>query len=139
MSKLNLANVKQMIAGAEEKAKEIGVPMVITVVDDGGNLVASHRMDEALLVSLDISLNKAWTSVALKIPTDELSKLGGPGGELYGINTTNNGRVVLFGGGIPIVIAGRVIGAVGVSGGSVADDIEVAEAAVSVFGTLQPQ
>lgn len=133
MSTLNLNFAKKMIESAEDKAKEIGVPMVITIVDGGGNLVASHRMDDALLVSIDISLNKAWTSVALKMPTAQITSLTEPGGELFGINTTNNGRVVLFGGGIPIKQEDKVIGAVGVSGGSVAQDIEVAEAAVLQF------
>lgn len=136
MTKINLEMAKEMIAGAEKKANEVGVPMVITIVDEGGNFIASHRMDDALLVSIDIALNKAWTSVALKMPTNNLPRLTESGGELYGINTTNNGRIVVFGGGIPLEEDGKIVGAVGVSGGSVAHDIEVAEAAVSVFETL---
>lgn len=133
MSKMTLQLAKEMIESAENEARQIGVPMVITVVDDGGNLIACHRMDDAFLVSVDISQNKAWTSVALKMPTADLAQLVGPGQELYGINTTNNGRIVVFGGGIPLKKDDRIVGAVGVSGGSVEQDIRVAKAAVRVF------
>ncbi|CEH31763.1 Uncharacterized protein BN1090_A2_04254 [Aneurinibacillus migulanus] len=105
-------------------------------MDEGGNLVAFHRMDDALLVSIDIAQNKAWTSVALKMPTANLAEASAPGAELYGINTTNNGRVILFGGGIPLCSENRIIGAVGVSGGSVEQDVRVAEAAVKSFETM---
>jgi uncharacterized protein GlcG (DUF336 family) len=137
INRLNLQMAKKLIEGAEQEALRIGVPMVITVVDEGGNLVATHRMDDALLVSVDISLNKAWTAVALKMPTSQLAEVGGPGGELYGINTTNSGRVVVFGGGIPLHLNGHIIGAIGVSGGSVNQDVQVAEAAVRVYESLR--
>ncbi|MDF2683308.1 MAG: polymerase subunit delta [Brevibacillus sp.] len=122
-----------MIESAENEAKRIGVPMVISVVDEGGNFIACHRMDDALLVSVDIAQNKAWTSVAMKMPTAILAQLSAPGAELYGINTTNNGRVVVFGGGIPLHQQNEIVGAVGVSGGSVEQDIQVAQAAVQSF------
>jgi uncharacterized protein GlcG (DUF336 family) len=136
MRVLTLDIAKEMIEHAEYEARQIGVPMVVSVVDEGGNFIASHRMDDALLVSVDIAQNKAWTSVALKMPTENLAEAGAPGAELYGINTTNNGRVVLFGGGIPLLVEGKVVGAVGVSGGSVKQDIQVAEAAVKAFEKL---
>ncbi|MFD2681786.1 GlcG/HbpS family heme-binding protein [Bacillus seohaeanensis] len=139
MKQLNLSLAKNMIEKAEKKAQEIGVPMVITILDDGGNLIASHRMDDALLVSVDISQNKAWTSVAFKMPTENLAEVGAPGGELFGVHTTNNGRVVLFGGGIPLRVSGEIIGGVGVSGGSVEQDIQVAEAAVAEIANLEHQ
>ncbi|PIC63226.1 DNA polymerase III subunit delta' [Sporosarcina sp. P13] len=130
MSELTLEVAKNMIEKAEEKAKEINVPMVITIVDSGGNLIACHRMDRAFLASVDISQNKAWTAVALQMPTSLLQDVAQPGGELYGINTTNDGRIIVFGGGIPITNGDQVIGAIGVSGGSVAEDTEVAEAGI---------
>lgn len=133
MSKITLDLSKKIIAGAEEEASKIGVSMVISVVDEGGNLIATHRMDDAWLASIEIAQNKAWTSVALKMPTSNLAAPTVPAAELYGLNTTNNGRIVVFGGGIPLVIDGKVIGAVGVSGSSVAHDVQVAEAAVQVF------
>lgn len=133
MTKMNLELAKKLIEGAEKKAESLGVNMVISVVDEGGNLIAVHRMDDAWLASIDIAQNKAWTSVALKMPTANLAEATVPNAELYGINTTNNGRLVLFGGGIPVEENGQVIGAVGVSGSSVEHDIQVAQAAVDVF------
>ncbi|MGA5688183.1 GlcG/HbpS family heme-binding protein [Cytobacillus pseudoceanisediminis] len=133
MSKITLDLAKQIIAGAEEEAKRIGVSMVISVVDEGGNLIAVHRMDDAWLASIEIAQNKAWTSVALKMPSANLADATVPAAELYGLNTTNNGRLVVFGGGIPLVNDGKVAGAVGVSGSTVPHDIQVAEAAVQVF------
>ncbi|WP_282139776.1 GlcG/HbpS family heme-binding protein [Cytobacillus oceanisediminis] len=133
MSKITLDLAKQIIAGAEEEAKRIGVSMVISVVDEGGNLIAVHRMDDAWLASIEIAQNKAWTSVSLKMPSANLADATVPAAELYGLNTTNNGRLVVFGGGIPLVNDGKVAGAVGVSGSTVPHDIQVAEAAVQVF------
>ncbi|MFB5283717.1 heme-binding protein [Peribacillus asahii] len=137
MSQINLELAKKLIESAEKEANEIKVPMVISIVDEGGNFIACHRMDNALLVSIDIAQNKAWTSVAMKMPTADLAQAAGAGKELYGINTTNNGRVVVFGGGIPLWKDGQVIGAVGVSGGSVEQDIQVAQSAVQVFSELE--
>jgi uncharacterized protein GlcG (DUF336 family) len=131
MSKINLNIAKKLIESAEKEANEIKVPIVISIVDEGGNFVACHRMDDALLVSVDIAQNKAWTSVAMKMPTADLAEAAGMGKELYGINTTNNGRVVVFGGGIPLYENGQIIGAVGVSGGSVEEDMRVAQAAIN--------
>jgi uncharacterized protein GlcG (DUF336 family) len=136
MSKITLDLAKKIIAGAEEEASKIGVSMVISVVDEGGNLIAIHRMDDAWLASIDIAQNKAWTSVALKMPSANLADATVPAAELYGLNTTNNGRLVVFGGGIPLEIDGKVVGAVGVSGSTVPHDVQVAEAAVEVFNSL---
>ncbi|MFD1388624.1 heme-binding protein [Oceanobacillus oncorhynchi subsp. oncorhynchi] len=133
MTNVNLELAKKLIEGAEKEAEKIGVSMVISVVDEGGNLIAVHRMNDAWLASIDIAQNKAWTSVALKMPTSNLAEATVPHAELYGLNTTNNGRIVLFGGGIPLVENDQVIGAVGVSGSSVEHDMQVAQAAVDVF------
>lgn len=131
-----LDNALEMIAAAKKVAEEIGVPMVVSVVDEGGNMVASQRMDDALLVSVDISLNKAYTALAVKVRTEVLATACAPGAELFGLNTTDNCRVVIFGGGIPLVQDGKVVGGVGVSGGSVAQDIQCAEAAAKKFEEL---
>ncbi|MBP1969095.1 uncharacterized protein GlcG (DUF336 family) [Virgibacillus natechei] len=137
MCKLNLEVAEQLIKAAEKESKEIDVSMVISVLDDGGNLVATHRMDDAWLASIDIAPNKAWTSVALKMPTSSLEEAAVPNADLYGLNTTNDGRIVLFGGGFPLEKDGKVIGAVGVSGGAVAQDVQVAQAAVKAFENLE--
>ncbi len=137
MSKLNLEVAKKLIESAEAEAKSLGVSMVISILDEGGNLIAKHRMDDAWLASIDTAQNKAWTSVALKMPTSNLADVTVPNTELYGITTTNNGRIVVFGGGIPLVKDGKVIGAVGVSGSAVPNDVKVAEAAVRAFEQLE--
>ncbi|WP_434121637.1 GlcG/HbpS family heme-binding protein [Salinicoccus roseus] len=136
MSRINLENAKKIIEGAEQKASEIGVQMVISVIDEGGNLVAVHRMDDAWLASIDIAQNKAWTAVALKMPTSNLEEATVPNAELFGLNTTNQGHIVVFGGGIPLEADGKVVGAIGVSGSSVPDDVKVAEAGVEAFKAL---
>lgn len=133
MSQINLSLAKRLIESAEKKANEINVPMVISIVDEGGNFIACHRMDDALLVSVELAQNKAWTSIAMKMTTENVSLVAANGKELYGINTTNNGRVVVFGGGIPLYNNGQIIGAVGVSGGSVEEDIHVAQTAVDAL------
>jgi uncharacterized protein GlcG (DUF336 family) len=131
--RLTLDFALDLIAAAQEKAREIGVPMVIAVVDAGGNLVAQHRMDDALLVSIDISLKKAYTAVAVKLPTHELAPLAQPGGALFGINTTDRGRIVVFGGGFPLKQNSAIIGGIGVSGGTVEQDIICATAATAIL------
>lgn len=133
----NLDLALELIAASKEKAREIKVPMVIAVVDGGGNLVALQRMDQALLVSIDIAVNKAYTAVALKIPTHELAKIAQPGQPLFGIHNADGGRIVIFGGGFPLRRNDQIIGGIGVSGGSVEEDIQCAEAALQRFKSLQ--
>jgi uncharacterized protein GlcG (DUF336 family) len=130
---LDLSDARRIIAAGERNAIDIGVPYNIAVVDAGGGLIAHVRMDGAWLGSVDIAINKAWTARAFDMPTDDLSHLAQSGQQGFGINTTNGSKVVIFGGGIPVKREGIVIGAVGASGGSVAQDIEVAKAAVAGF------
>ncbi len=131
--KMTLEMAKRMIAAAEAKAKEMGIPFVITAVDEGGNLVAQERMDGALLVSLDISRNKAYTAVALKMPTSDLAPLSQPGESLFGIDKTSGGRVIIFGGGFPVEVNGKLIGGFGVSGSSVENDMVCAQAGLEAL------
>lgn len=128
-----LERAKKLLEAAEYKALEIGVAMVIAVVDDGGNLVAQQRMDGALLASISLALDKAYTAVALKMPTDQAAEFSAPGRELYGLNTAGDGRFIVFGGGFPIVERGVVVGGIGVSGGSVQEDMLVAKAALAAL------
>ena len=123
----------RMITAAEEKADELGVPMVIAVVDRGGNLIAQVRQDDALLASIDLALNKAYTSVAVKVSTETLGELAQPGQSLYGIQTDKQGRFVIFGGGLPVAHEDVIIGGIGVSGGSVEQDIACASAGLSAY------
>lgn len=137
MGKMNLEKAKQLIGDAEKEAQKLDVPMVISIMDEGGNLIATHRMDDAWIASIDVAQNKAWTSVALKMPTGDLAEATVPHGELYGLNTTNDGRIVIFGGGFPLVQDDKVVGAVGVSGSTWEHDVQVAEAAVKAFDNLK--
>lgn len=125
---------KIMVAGAQNKAEEINVPMVISVVDMDGNLVLLHRMEGSLLASLDIAQNKAFTAVALKMPSSDVKELSQEGNELQGIAVQSAGRIVEFGGGLPIMNSDGVqIGGIGVSGGSVAEDTSVAQAGLDAY------
>jgi uncharacterized protein GlcG (DUF336 family) len=116
-----------------EKAEEIGQPMNVAVVDNGRDLKAFARMEDAWLGSVDIAINKAFTSASFLMPTQDLAEMTQPGQPLYGLETTNNGRVVNFAGGIPLMRDGEAAGAIGVSGGTVDQDQEVAEAGVAAF------
>jgi uncharacterized protein GlcG (DUF336 family) len=125
---IDLGLALELITAAREKADEIGVPMVIAIADAGGNLVAFQRMDHALLVSIDVAINKAYTAVAVKLPTHELAPLAQPGQPLFGIHNADGGRIVIFGGGFPLKQDNEIIGGIGVSGGSVEEDIVCATA-----------
>lgn len=130
---INLENSLKLIKACETMAAAIGVPSVITVVDQSGDLIAAHRMDGAPLGCIQFSSGKAYTAAALKIPTHMLAEMCQPGQELYGIQTVNGGQFIIFGGGFPVVDENEVIGAVGVSGGTVEQDMQVAEAGLKIF------
>lgn len=134
--RVTLDEAKELVAAAETKADEIDNPMIITVANDEGNLVAQHRMDDAWLASVSISRNKAYTAAALDMPTHELAEPSEPGNSLYGLQTTDDNRIVIFGGGYPLERDGEVVGAIGVSGGAVSQDREVAEAGVDRWERL---
>jgi uncharacterized protein GlcG (DUF336 family) len=125
---ITLKEAKAIIAGAEAKASEIGQPMNIAVADEGGNLIAHVRMDGAWLGSIDISIKKAYTSRAFDIATKDLAEHSQSGGQFFGIHASNGGKIMIFAGGIPLKRNGKVVGAIGVSGGSGEQDHAVAEA-----------
>lgn len=130
---VDLEQARRVIAAAEAKATKIGQPMNIAVADEGGNLVGFVRMDGAWLGSVDIAINKAYTARAFDIATKDLGKLAQPGEPFYGIHATNGGKVVILAGGIPLKRDGKVVGAIGVSGGTGKQDQTVAEAGVDAF------
>ena len=133
--RLSLADARLVLDAALAKADEIGQPMNVAVVDDGGHLLAFARQDGAILASIDIANGKARTAVLMKMSTSELGKAAAPDGPLYGIEVTNGG-LVIFGGGIPLTnSSGEVIGAIGVSAGTVEQDVTVAQAGVGAFAT----
>jgi uncharacterized protein GlcG (DUF336 family) len=130
---VTLEDARRVIAAGEKKAGQIGQPMNIAVVDSGGNLVAHVRMDGAWIGSVDISINKAFTSRAFDIATRDLAQHSQSGWQFFGIHATNRGRVVIFAGGIPLKRDDQVVGAVGVSGGLADQDQSVAEAAAAAL------
>ncbi len=130
---VTLADARRVIAAAEKKAAEIGQPMNIAVADEGGNLVAHVRMDGAWLGSVDISIKKAYTSRAFDIATRDLAEHCQSGGQFFGIHASNDGRIMIFAGGIPLRKGGKIVGAIGVSGGSGEQDHSVAEAGAAAL------
>jgi uncharacterized protein GlcG (DUF336 family) len=131
-----LEEARRIIQAGREKAEEIGQPMNIAVVDAGTNLVAFERMDGAWLGSIDIAINKAFTSRAFDIETKALAENSQSGEQFFGIHVSNHGKVMIFAGGIPLKVGDQVVGAVGVSGGMGKQDQAVAEAAASAFEAL---
>jgi uncharacterized protein GlcG (DUF336 family) len=130
---IKLEDAQRVIAAAAKKAEEIGQPMNIAVADEGGNLVSHVRMDEAWIGSIDISIKKAYTSRAFNIETKDLAVHSQSGGQFFGINASNDGKIMIFAGGIPLKRDGKVVGAIGVSGGSGEQDHAVAEAGAAAF------
>jgi uncharacterized protein GlcG (DUF336 family) len=130
---ITLEEARRVVSAAERKAQEMGLAMNVAVMDAGRNLVAFHRMDGAWVASIAIAIDKAFTSAGRGLTTREIGEMAQPGQPLFGINTTNGGRIVIFAGGIPLMRGGEVVGAIGVSGGAVDEDHEVAEAGVAAF------
>jgi uncharacterized protein GlcG (DUF336 family) len=130
---ISLADAKRVIEAAEAKAQEIGCPMDIAVTDAGGNLKAHVRMDGAFVGSITISINKAYTAIAFQQETKNLQEPTRPDGPIYGLSDAHGGRLVVFPGGIPLVRDGEIVGAIGVSTGTVEQDQEVAEAGAAAF------
>ena len=128
MAGVNLADARRIAAAAEKKAAEIGQPMNIAVADEGGNIVSHVRMDGAWIGSIDISQKKAFTSRAFDIATKDLAEHSQSGKQFFGIHASNDGKIMIFAGGIPLKKDGKVVGAIGVSGGSGDQDHAVAEA-----------
>src|SRR2546429_9047188 len=130
---ITLNDARKIIAAAEKKAAEIGQPMNIAVADGGGNIVAHVRMDGAWIGSIDISQKKAYTSRAFDITTKDLATHSQSGGQFFCIHASNNGKIIIFAGGIPLKKEGKVVGAIGVSGGSGEQDHAVAAAGAAAF------
>jgi len=120
-----------MLQAAEAAAAKIGIAYNIAVVDAGGNLIAFVRQDGALIGSIDLAIGKAKTARLFDKTTSELAHLAQPNAPLFGIGQSNDGKVVIFGGGLPVRVAGSIVGAVGTSAGSVEQDVAVAQAALA--------
>src|SRR5262245_17183249 len=135
---LTLEAAKQMVSAAEAKAASDGLPYCVAVVDAGGHLVAFLRQDGALIGSVDLAIDKAATARIFEKTTSELAALAQSGKPLFGIQESNAGKVVIFGGGVPVVLDDTIVGAVGASAGTVEQDIAVAEAAIAALDHVAP-
>lgn len=124
---LGLKDAVALIQKIEKKAAEMNMSVIIAVYNKAARPIAVHCMDDAYIASYDVATSKAYTSAALKMPTTALKKLCQPGQELYGIQFTNQGRIIIFGGGVPLNYNGKLIGALGVSGGTEEQDTMLAE------------
>ena len=130
---VTLAEARTIIAAATKKAEEIGQPMVIAVVCSAGYLLAFERMPKAWLGSVDIAQKKAFTSRAFDIETGTLAKFSQSGDQFFGIHASNDGKIMIFAGGVPLLRDGEVIGAIGVSGGPGEQDHAVAVAGAAAL------
>jgi uncharacterized protein GlcG (DUF336 family) len=130
---VSLEDAWRIIAAGEERARDIGQPQNIAVADAGGHLIGFAHMDGAWKGSIDIAINKAFTSAMFQLPTKGLSEKAQSGGPFFGIHASNHGRVMIFDGGVPLQRGDQVIGAVGVSGGDNEQDQTVAEAAAAAL------
>lgn len=133
---MSLELAKTLAERVEERAAMMGVKAVVVIMNSGANPVLVHCMDDSFIASYDVAFNKAYTVVGLKISTIELKRLAQPGGSLYGIQNTNDGKIVIFGGGEPLMIGGRIVGGLGVSGGTEDEDTALAAYGRQVFMEL---
>lgn len=133
IKRLDLADAGVLLAGARAKAAEMGVPMCIAITDEGGNLVAFERMDGGKVTSITIAIDKAFTAAGAKKATHEYGEVSQPGKPVYGIASAIGGRLMVVGGGLPVLVDGEVVGGIGVSSGTPMQDREVAEAGIAAF------
>ena len=133
-SNLSLEKARKIIRAGERKAKEMNIAAVFAVVNPEGNLIIEERMDNAILVSIEVAYKKAYTAAALKLNTQDLTALVQPGAMFYGLQSDS--KYIVFGGGMLLKVDGKIVGAVGVSGGSAQEDMEIAKACVKAFETI---
>lgn len=132
-NEITLSLARKIIEAVKREAEKIGVKAVVAVADSAGRIVSVDSMDGAYIASYDIAASKAFTCASLKMPTKTLKNLSQPGADLYGIENTNDGKIVIFGGGEPLLYKGECVGAVGVSGGSEAEDTYLGEVGLKSF------
>lgn len=133
VSRLSSKEAAILVDAATDKAREIGVPMCIAVTDEAGDLVAFTRMDTAKVSSISISIDKASTAATARNPTSFYNQICVPGQPTFGIHVSNGGHFCVIGGGVPVVVDGVVVGGLGLSAGTAAQDVVCAEAALAVF------
>ena len=137
IERLDIDDASVLIAGARAKAEEIGVPMCIAITDESGNLIAFERMNGGKVTSINLAIDKSFTAAGVRKSTHVLGEVSQPSNPAYGLSSTLAGRMVVVAGGVPVMSGGEVVGGIGVSSGSPAQDLEVAEAGVRAFAENQ--
>jgi uncharacterized protein GlcG (DUF336 family) len=137
VTRLDIEDARILIAGAAAKAREIGVPMCIAVTDESGQLIAFERMDGGKVTSTTIAIDKAFTAAGAKRATHEYGAVSQPGKPAYGINSAIGGRLMVVGGGLPVIVNGEVVGGIGISSGTPDQDLACAQAGVDAFVAAQ--
>ena len=137
IERLDIDDASVLIAGARAKAEEIGVPMCIAITDESGNLIAFERMNGGKVTSINLAIDKSYTAAGVRKGTHVLGEVSQPGNPAYGLSSTLTGRMVVVAGGVPVMSGGEVVGGIGVSSGSPAQDLEVAEAGLKAFAEIQ--
>lgn len=133
VTRLDISDANVLIAGAIAKADDIGVPMCIAITDEGGNLMAFCRMDGGKVTSSTIAIDKAFTAAGAKKSTHDYGIASQPGAPAYGINSAIGGRLMVVGGGYPVIVDGHAVGGIGVSSGTPDQDMIVAQAGIDAF------
>ncbi len=133
MVEISAAQAQAGIAAGMRKAAELGSPSSIAIINSGRNLIGFQRMDGALLASIEISQGKAYTARSLNMKTGDVTPYVQPGGPFYAMETSHRQPLVVFAGGVPVELGGQTIGAVGVAGGTLDNDVAVAEAVVATL------
>ena len=135
VNRLDIEDARTLIKGASDRAKSIGVPMCIAVTDEGGNLIAFERMEGGKVTSTIIAIDKSYTASGAKKATHEYGEVSQPGKSAYGISSAIGGRLMVVGGGLPVIVDGEVVGGIGISSGTPLQDQEVAQASIDHFLT----
>lgn len=133
VNRLDISDARVIIAGACARAGEIGVPMCIAITDESGNLIAFERMDGGKVTSITIAIDKSFTASGAKKATHEYGQASQPGGAAYGIASAISGRLMVVAGGLPVAVNGEVVGGIGVSSGTPAQDQDVAQSGIDAF------
>ena len=133
---ITLQLAKQLMEIIEKRAEAVGLKAVIALCNAHGSRIAVHCMDDAFLVSYDVATKKAYTSVAVKMSTMELSKIAQPGQTFYGVDKLDGGKIIIFGGGIPLKVDGKIVGGLGISGGTGEQDHDLALFGEAAFQEL---
>tara|TARA_B100001123_G_scaffold134545_1_gene156138 strand:- start:190 stop:645 length:456 start_codon:yes stop_codon:yes gene_type:complete len=133
LKRLSKEEADLMIAAAEKKSVEISIPMCIAVTDESGNLIAFSRMNGGKVSSISIAIDKAFTASAAKNPTAFYNEMCRPGSPTFGIHTSNQGHFSIIGGGLPVLSGKAIVGGIGSSSGTPAQDIEVSQAGLNAL------